>query len=160
MHYRPAVLPLLSCKVGEYSANIQDNYNMAIESLKADFDTLFKDAEDAMYALSMDDTYLERVSALRTAEDNLILRAETTTNTEKTISIAKEIIESECPDVKEYYLSLLDKEEKGDESVEAVGNANVEFYDLQGVKVNTPEAGLTLIKVDTATGKAQKVVIR
>lgn len=292
------LLDELAGKVGEYSTNIQDNYNKAIESLKADLDTLFKEAEDAMYALSMDDTYLERVSVLRAGEDNLMLRAETTTDTETTISIAKEIIESECPDVKVYYLSLLEKEEKdydyiirsyplekyifdqekidlhiqalnkidanvraivedakaaqeryklcsdalaettaeidalqtavqndcpdvwsdftldwnslrsvlnnmaagmgeaarnedstkgflnalstmlnqakeisdkahaaqqgvtGIDSVEIDGNADVEFYNLQGVKVNAPEAGMTLIKVDTATGKAQKVVIR
>mgnify|MGYP002609142377 CR=1 FL=1 len=48
----------------------------------------------------------------------------------------------------------------GIDAVEADGNADVEFYNLQGVKVNVPEAGMTLIKVDTATGKAQKVVIR
>lgn len=293
-----AFLDELAGKVVDYSVDIQDNYNKAIESLKADFDTLFKEAEAAMYSLSMDDTYLERVSVLRAGEDNLMLRAETTTDTETTISIAKEIIESECPDVKEYYLSLLDKEEKdydyiirsyplekyifdqekidlhiqalneidanvkaivedakaaqeryilcsdalvettaeidalqnavendcldvwsdftldwnslrsvlnnlsagmgeaarnedstkgflnalstllnqakeisdkahaaqqgvtGIDAVEADGNSNVEFYNLQGVKVNAPEAGMTLIKVDTATGKAQKVIIR
>lgn len=48
----------------------------------------------------------------------------------------------------------------GIDAVEADGNADVEFYNLQGVKVNVPEAGMTLIKVDTATGKAQKVIIR
>lgn len=293
-----AFLDELAGKAGDYSINIQDNYNKAIESLKADFDTLFKEAEAAMYALSMDDTYLERVSVLRTAEDNLVLRAQTTTNTEKTIITAKETIDNECPDVKEYYLSQLDREEKdynniirsyplekyifdqeqidlhiqalnkidanvkvivedakaaqkryelcrdalaeataeidalqtavendcpdvwsdftldwnslrsllnnmsagmgeaalsgdstngflnslnnltkqakeisdkahaaqqgvtGIDAVEADGNADVEFYNLQGVKVNVPEAGMTLIKVDTATGKAQKVIIR
>lgn len=48
----------------------------------------------------------------------------------------------------------------GIDAVEADGNSNVEFYNLQGVKVNAPEAGMTLIKVDTATGKAHKVIIR
>lgn len=293
-----AFLDGLAGIVGNFSINIQDNYNKAIESITADLDKLFEEAEAAMYSLSMDDTYLERVSVLRTGEENLMIRAETTTNTEETISIAKEIIESECPDVKEYYLSLLDKEEKdydyinrsyplekyifdqekidlhiqalneidanvkaivedakaaqgryklcsdalvettaeidalqtavqndcpdvwsdftldwnslrsvlnnlsagmgeatrnedstkgflnalstlldqakeisdkahaaqqgvtGIDAVEADGNADVEFYNLQGVKVNAPEAGMTLIKVDTATGKAHKVVIR
>ena len=293
-----AFLDELAGKVGDYSVDIQDNYNKAIESLKADFDTLFKEAEAAMYSLSMDDTYLERVSVLRAAEENLMLCAETATITEETINAAREIIESECPDVYEHYLSLLDKEEKeydnlisrnplenvifdqeqtdsyinamnesaakvktiveeakaaqeryklcsealaettdeidaiqtavqndcpdvwsdytldwnslrsvlnnmaagmgeaarnedstkgflnalstmlnqakeisdkahaaqqgvtGIDAVEADGNSNVEFYNLQGVKVSAPEAGMTLIKVDTATGKAQKVIIR
>ena len=48
----------------------------------------------------------------------------------------------------------------GIDAVEADGNADVEFYNLQGVKVNAPEAGMTLIKVDTATGKTHKVIIR
>lgn len=43
--------------------------------------------------------------------------------------------------------------------VEADGNADAEFYNLQGVKVANPEAGMMLIKVD-ASGKAQKVIIR
>lgn len=44
-------------------------------------------------------------------------------------------------------------------AIEADGGADAEFYNLQGVKVANPEAGMMLIKVD-ASGKAQKVVIR
>ena len=44
-------------------------------------------------------------------------------------------------------------------AIEADGAVDAEFYNLQGVKVANPEAGMMLIKVD-ASGKAQKVIIR
>lgn len=97
----------LASKSGDYTIKIQDYYNKAIESLRVACGTLFRDAEAAMYNFSMDDTYLEKLSAMRINMDNLSQCAELATTTYKEITPAKEIIESECPDVKEYYLSLL-----------------------------------------------------
>ena len=142
--------------------------------------------------------------------DRLVRMIEVSENAVTILQNAYTEIESECPDVKDEYLSQLkDKEESlykeirsyehydaecyglytdryinriisyitaitnildkahaaqqgvtGIDAVEATGDENVEFYNLQGVKVNAPEAGTTLIKVDTATGKAQNVIIR
>lgn len=122
----------LADKTGNYSINIQEYYNTAIEYLKFVFDTLFKEAEDAMYGLSMDDTYLERVSALRINMDHLEFCAELATTTYKEFASAKDIIESECPDVKEYYLShLFEEEYKYDHIINGYPLPEVIFDDEQ-----------------------------
>ncbi len=210
-----SIVDELLVRVSGYSQLIQDRFYKRVESYTSKLSELTKKAYASMEANIFMEDYAKKEGFQANLQtytdelDRLVRMIEVSENAVTILQNAYTEIESECPDVKDEYLSQLKEKEEslykeirsyehydaecyglytdryinriisyitaitnildkahaaqqgvtGIDAVEATGDENVEFYNLQGVKVNAPKAGMTLIKVDTTTGKANKVVI-